>query len=183
MRTNTILGSAVIAGLIALSACGPPAPSQTDTATGAAPAAAGQAPNAAGPASAMQPGLWRTTVTVEAMKLPGVSEAQMREMGMVAPPPFVHEECHAQADIDRLMRSANDVETECTYTRNNTAGGRIDVSMVCPMPEGSERGRMLVETRGTYSPTRAELTTATRVEGGEPLESSARIVSERIGPC
>ncbi|MDX2276426.1 MAG: DUF3617 family protein [Hyphomonadaceae bacterium] len=173
MRMRAVL----LAGLVAavLAACSPPA-SQTpgesadNSAAGGAPAGANQ----------MQPGQYRTTVTILDMTMPGVPAAAMAQMHAQ---PFTTEYCVDATDVsDMSMRNMNDSESgmTCTAVRTNSSGGRIDNEATCTGPMGT----MTMQMTGTYSPTRVDIETnsTTQMQQGTMTQRS-RMVSERIGDC
>lgn len=157
----------------ALLACSPPA-SQTPGET---------AENADAPAigaNQMQPGQYRTTVTILEMNMPGVPAGAM---AAAQSRPFTTEYCVEASDINDInMRNMNNGENgmSCTPVRTNSAGGHIDNEATCTGPMGTMNMHMV----GTYTPTRVEMenTVTTQMAQGTMTQRS-QMVTERIGDC
>jgi hypothetical protein len=173
MRMRTVLLAGLTAALMA--ACSPPAsqaPGESaDNAGGAgAPAGMGQ----------MQPGQYRTTVTMLEMNMPGVPAGAMAQM---QGNPVTTEYCVTAGDVaDVSMRDIRNGQNgmNCTDVRTNSSGGHIDNEATCTTPVGT----MTMHMVGTYTTTRTEIetTSTTQMAQGEMTQRS-RMVSERIGDC
>jgi hypothetical protein len=160
----------MVAGLTAgaLLACSPPAsqaPEQNNAPLGA---------------NQMQPGQYRTTVTMLDMSMPGVPAAAMAQMQSR---PVTTEYCVEASDIaDMAAYNMNNPESgmSCTNVRTNSVGGHIDNEVTCTGPMGTMNTHMI----GTYTPTRVEMeTTSTTQMPQGAMTQRAQIVTERIGDC
>jgi len=150
-----------------LAACSPPA--QQGQSGGPASAAA---------AGGIQPGQYRTTVTLLEMNIPGVP-AQSINMA-----PTITEDCVTSSDIAEFtegnMVNADSGET-CTQSSMNTAGGRIQGEASCTGPNGTRT----MQLSGTYSANRVdmEISSSSQMPGAEAGTMRMRMSSERIGEC
>jgi hypothetical protein len=165
----------MVAGLICVvaAACSPPA---QDGADGGAPSGAPVTDM-----TSMQPGQYRTTVTVLEMNMPGVPASAMQNMNMQ---PISTEECVTSTDIADF--ASNDMQVEegvtCTQNSMNTAGGRIEGSSTCQGPTGARTMQM----SGSYTSTHVEMdisSTAQMPNGAGEMTQRMRIVTDRIGDC
>jgi hypothetical protein len=151
---------AVAAGLACiLAACSPPA----RDAEGAA--------NAGG----MQPGQYRTTVTM--LEIPGI------EPQSVDRTPTVTENCVTSSDIANFtggMAGGNSDDT-CTQNSMNTSGGRIQGVSSCTGANGTSTLRI----NGTYSATRIDMEINSTIDTPGVGAGTMRMnmTSERIGEC
>ncbi len=154
--------------------CSPPASQAPDQ----------NADNAAPPASMnqMQPGQYRTTMTILDMNMPGVPAGAMANMH---PAPIVTEHCVTATDITDY--TAPDLTQgpggmTCTAVRSNSSGGRIDNEATCTGPTGT----MTMHMVGAYTPTRVEMemTSTTQMPNNAGVMTQRmQMVNERIGEC
>ncbi|MBU7579039.1 MAG: DUF3617 domain-containing protein [Porphyrobacter sp.] len=124
-----------------------------------------------------QPGLYKTTVTMTGIEIPGVPE------GHGAGQVVTTEDCLTQAEVDKgfeeLVKQGQD--GECTYERFNLAGGKLDAVMVC-----DAQGRVArMEMTGTITATSADMqaSTALDFEGMGSGKMTFTAKHERIGEC
>lgn len=142
-----------------LAACSPP------------PAQQNAGPAAAAAPSGIQPGQYRTTVTMLETNIPGVDMT-----------PTVTENCVTSADISQFAQSTPPGPGEtCTQNSMSTAGGRIEGVTSCTGPEVTRTMRV----SGTYSANRIdmEIGSTTAVSGADATTMRIRMESERIGEC
>ncbi|MEO0056878.1 MAG: hypothetical protein RIT17_314, partial [Pseudomonadota bacterium] len=99
-----------------------------------------------------EPGLYKTTVTMTGINIPGMPPEMA---GHGAGQTVTSEDCLTQQEVDKgfeeLIKQGQN--GECSYERFNLAGGKIDAVMVC-QAEGRET-RM--EMTGTTTATTADL--------------------------
>ena len=164
----------MVAGLACvLAACSPPAQQGADGGQ------AGGAP--AGSMNSMQPGLYRTTVAILEMTMPGVPASAMANMNLQ---PMATEECVTSTDIAEFASNDMPVEEGVTCTQNsmNTAGGRIEGSSTCVGPTGTRTMQM----SGAYTSTHVEMEIASvspMPNGAGDMTQRMRMVTDRIGDC
>lgn len=164
---------AIVAMASLMAACSPPAQ---------APAAS-EAPAAASTSGAsvaqIQPGQYRTTVTIVAMNIPGIKTATINAQ------PTTSEDCVTSDDVAELtngsLLDADEGET-CTRNGMTAAGGHIEGSATCTGPGGQRSMHMT----GSYTPTHVDMdVTATgAMPGGQgDMSQHIRVVTDRIGAC
>ncbi len=155
---------------LALAACSPPA-----TTGDGAP----QAPAAA--ASGVQPGQWRSQMTMLEINSPMIPEAARQQM---MAQPITMEECSTSSDVAELTRG-NLVESEdggsCSENVMNASGGRIEGHATCTGADGMTR---TMQMTGTYAPTHVTMdVTMTMQTPQGPMSQRMQMVSDRIGDC
>ncbi len=160
-----------------LAACSPPAaPSGDAASTEVSAARAGDTI-----ISGIQPGQYRTTVTITSMEMPGLpADAAAKMQGR----PNVSEDCVTTSDIAELTRqSLVDADEGQTCTENNitSANGRIQGSATCRNQDG---GAYTMQVEGTYGANHIEMNM--HMSGSTPggqMNQTASIVTDRIGEC
>jgi hypothetical protein len=127
-----------------------------------------------------QPGLYKTTVTMTGLEIPGLPpEMEGHGAGMTT----TVEDCLTQADVDKgfgeLVKKGQN--GECSYERFTVADGKIDAVMACNSQGRSTR----MEMTGTTSKTGADLnaTMAIDFEGAGKGTMTFTTKHERIGEC
>jgi len=127
-----------------------------------------------------EPGLYKTTVTMTNLAIPGLPpEMADHGKGMVT----TVEDCLTQAEVDEgfaaLLKQGQD--GECSFESFNLAGGKIDAVMLCKAQGRSTR----TEMSGTTTKAGADLAATTAMDfdglGKATLTFTTR--HERIGAC
>jgi hypothetical protein len=127
-----------------------------------------------------QPGLYKTTVTMTNIEIPGMPDNME---GHGAGLTRTIEDCLTQEEVDKgfeaLVKQGQD--GECSYERFNVAGGKLDAVMVCEAQ--GRKARM--EMTGTTTTTGADLeaTMAMAFDGAGEGTMSFTAKHERIGEC
>lgn len=167
---------ALVVASCLLAACSPPAAPSGDASTEASAARAGDTI-----ISGIQPGQYRTTVTITSMEMPGLPpDAAAKMQGH----PNVSEDCVTTSDIAELTRqSLVDADEGQTCTENNitSANGRIQGSATCRNQDG---GAYTMQVEGTYGANHIVMNM--HMSGDTPggrMNQSASIVTDRIGEC
>ena len=126
------------------------------------------------------PGLYKTTVTMTNIDIPGLPpEMAGHGAGMVT----TTENCLTAADVDKgfeaLVKQGQD--GACTYESFDLAGGKVDAVLVCKA-QGRDTRTVL---SGTATKTGADLTAATAMdfEGVGKATLSFSTKHERVGEC
>lgn len=163
----------IIAGMACALAAGCSRPAQQS--------AENEAGGSAASIGSMQPGQYRTTITMLEMNIPGVPADAMRNMNMQ---PVTTEDCVTSTDIADFaadpMNNADGVS--CTRNTMNTAGGRIEGESTCTTPQGT----MTMHMTGAYSRTHVEMeiaSTSPAPSGAGQMTQRMRLVTDRIGEC
>ncbi|WP_017665813.1 DUF3617 domain-containing protein [Porphyrobacter sp. AAP82] len=124
-----------------------------------------------------RPGLYKTTVTMTNIAIPGVPD------GHGAGQIVTTEDCLTKADVDKgfeeMVRQGQD--GECTYERFAMADGKLDAVMVCAAKGRTSR----IAMQGTITPTGSDLEAATDLEfeGMGKGRMTFTVKHERLGEC
>src|SRR5262249_24474928 len=135
---------------LVLAACSPPATStgQGGSATQAAPSTLGGGP------TNIQPGQYRTTVTILAISVPGITPQQIQAMQAQ---PMTDEDCVADTDINELARKGlirSDEGETCSDNHMTAANGHIEGAATCTNAGGDTRSMQMT---GSYTGTHVEM--------------------------
>lgn len=127
-----------------------------------------------------QPGEYQADMSVLSIDMPdappGIADMMTDMMGRS------FKFCLTQAEVDEGFRSIMNrgQDGDCTYTRFNATGGRIDAEMTCDA--GGNPMNMVME--GSGSPTSSDVTmTMTGDMGMGPGSITMRVRNERLGGC
>ncbi|MGD9982117.1 MAG: DUF3617 domain-containing protein [Hyphomonadaceae bacterium] len=167
MRTLAVIGLAC-----GLAACSPPTQTSGDEAGGAAGGGGAMA-------SSLQPGQYRTTVTMLEMTIPGVDSTSINMQ------PTTTEDCVTSTDVSEFTSGSMvdpDSGETCTQSNMNTGGGRIQGEANCT----GENGTRTMRINGTYTSNHVEMeiNSASDMPGGAGrMTQRMRIVTDRIGEC
>ena len=137
---------------------------------------------AGGSGSFVNPGLWRSTVTLEEMAMPGMPAEVAREMKKAQGEPQTHEQCLTPEQAKRPKEDFFGGRENCRYERFSMGNGRIDAVMNCS--EGGATQKMAMA--GTYSGNayNMQMTMQAAEAGGTPgMSMKMRVDAERIGEC
>lgn len=127
-----------------------------------------------------QPGLYKTTITMTDLKIPGLPpEMKGHGAGLTT----TVEDCLTAEEVDKGFEAMvkQGQNGECAYESFALADGKLDAVMVCKA-EGRETRTSLT---GTASATGADLTATTQMafEGAGKATMTASVKHERIGEC
>lgn len=127
-----------------------------------------------------QPGLYKATVTMTGLDIPGLPEGME---GHGAGATTTSENCLTAEDVDQgfeeLIKQGQ--QGECSFESFNLDGGKLDAVMLCKTPEGSARMAMTGTTTATSSEYNA--TTKMNFEGVGEGTMNFTVKQERIGDC
>jgi hypothetical protein len=166
MRIRTL---AVVGLTCALASCSPPA----------AQAPGADAGGGAAMANSLQPGQYRTTVTMLEMSIPGVKSTNINM------DPVTTEDCVTSSDVADFTSGnmANaDAGESCTQNNMSSSGGRIQGEATCT----GEYGARTMQMSGTYTSNHVDMEIASTSDmpgGGGQMTQRMRIVTDRIGEC
>jgi hypothetical protein len=151
-----------------------------------AAAPAGHAPRPAPAAAAanlnsIEPGQYRTTVTILSISIPGLAPAQAQQMQAQ---PITDAECVTHSDLADLTRKslieAEEGET-CAENHMNAAGGRIEGAATCTNSDGDTRTTQLT---GNFTATHFDMDAVMTGQTSRGSESQhLRMIGDRIGDC
>lgn len=127
-----------------------------------------------------EPGLYKTTVTMTNLEIPGMPpEMKDHGAGLVR----TLEDCLTAEEVDKgfeaMVKQGQD--GECAYETFALAGGKLDAVLVCKAEGRAIRTSM----SGTTTSTGADLTATTAMEfdGAGKGTMTATVKHERIGEC
>jgi hypothetical protein len=127
-----------------------------------------------------QPGLYKATITMTAMEIPGMpAEMAGHGSGMTTTTEYcLTEEDVAEGFEEMMKRGQNG---ECSYESFDLDNGKFDAVMVCKTPEGDARMTM----NGTATPTTSDFTATMAMNVPETGEGKMTFAAkhERIGEC
>ncbi len=127
-----------------------------------------------------QPGLYKTTVVMEGIDIPGMPP-EMADHG--AGLTTTIEDCLTQEEVDKgfgeLMKQGQN--GECSYEKFNLAGGAIDAVMVC----NAQGAKTRMEMAGTATATGADITAKMAMNFADAGEGTMTFTAkhQRIGDC
>ena len=165
--------------ITALAACSPPAPVQSaDSAASVTP----QPPVPGGASGAsVEPGKWRTTVTILESTIPGAPAAAL---AAAKAKPFVGEECSTSDDVKEFTRknlTDEDDGTTCTSNTLTVVNGKISGQSECKDSDGMTRA-MTVD--GSFTSTHVDMNMSlTGSTPMGPMSQKMHLVADRIGAC
>jgi hypothetical protein len=197
MPTPVSIATATLAALFALavSACdqqrpdeapvtGPPSAPQIAEG-GAVPAAptpdgTADATEGVSGAFAIQPGLWRSTVTIEQMTVPGANRAETRAMNNVAP--VTVEACNSNSDLIAFVQTGHQAKMQgCTLHERVVEGSRLRATVIC---RDAAQGSTTIRSQGSFTPTTLDMESVIQSTGTESgMEMRSNIVARRVGDC
>jgi len=177
-----------IVAALALSGCG----KKEEAAAGGEGAGKGANPAEAIAAAGIempQPGLYKQTVKMVEMSIPGMPAAAAAQMKQSMSSGMTMTDCltpeESKEALKQLTERGMSKDSNCTYDKFAVSGGKIDAVMKC---EGEEKGTSGTFTlNGSFSSTGSDMT----IEGdqaipempGGKMHMKMHMVSERIGEC
>lgn len=145
---------------------------------------------AAGGQIKMEPGLYKTTMKIESMDIPGlkdpraleaIKQAQTRVNAMSRENCLTPEQA---AKPDARLFTAQSAPG-CTFGHFSMQGGKVSYDMTCKPPQG--QGSMTATADGTMNSTGFDMAVDTRMNNpgipGGVMTTKARVTSQRTGAC
>lgn len=138
--------------------------------------------NAGGATSFVRPGRWESTVTIEEMKIPGMSSDMANNMPGFEGRTQTSVNCLSEADAKRPKEDFFTGDNKnCRYDRFTMANGKIDAVMKC-----TEQGVTNTMTmQGSYSPTTYNMQMSMEGGGGgaQGMAMKMRVDAKHAGQC
>ena len=184
MQARDILTFAACAALVA---CGsaPDGGGSSPSATGlTGEAAAKKVAAARADLPRPDPGLYRTTVEMVDVDLPGAPEGVAEMMRNSMKQDRASDYCVTAADVEKgyeeMVRRSQ--QGDCTFQRFDVVGGKIDAEMTC---RGDRGGMSTIAMSGTAGRTSSDMDVRMKMELPGMGEGTMRMKSrsERIGAC
>lgn len=130
-----------------------------------------------------EPGLYKATVEIEEMTIPGMPAGMADQMKQQAAAQMTIENCLTEADRENMVKEmAPQAGGECTYDKYELSGGKIDAKMTCKTPDG---GTAVTTMAGTVSSTGVDMVMENTVSGGSAAgtKMKMRMKNQRVGEC
>ena len=132
----------------------------------------------------IEPGLWRSKVTVQEMNIPGMPpEMAGRMKAMMAErQQRTSSHCVTPEDVKKPKEDFFGGEDKsCHYAHFAMGSGKMDIQMVCN-EEGTTRTTAMT---GTYTPTSYSMDVSSQGTGGEHggMSMKMHVDSQRVGAC
>jgi len=128
-----------------------------------------------------QPGLYRSTVEVVEVDMPGAADMVKRMMGGSN---STSEYCLTPEEADRGFEemARNSQEGDCSFERFDVDGGRIDAAMNCTANGGAPM-RLTLQGTGTTTSSEVAMTMETDMPGMGTANVRMKATHQRIGEC
>ncbi|MDC8754500.1 DUF3617 domain-containing protein [Erythrobacter sp. sf7] len=127
-----------------------------------------------------QPGLYKATITMTGMEIPGMpAEMAGHGSGMTTTSDYCLTEEEVAEGFEEMMKRGQN--GECSYDSFSLKDGKFDAVMVCKTPEGDARMTM----NGTATPTSSDFTATMKMNVPEMGEGTMSFAAkhERVGDC
>jgi hypothetical protein len=173
----------VAASVLCLAACNKGPEVNLKNATGNQVAQAVSQSGVMGGDTMVEPGLWRSKVSVLEMDIPGIPPAYQAKMkqSMAESRNQASSHCITAEDVKKPKADFFGADKSCHYAHFTMGGGKIDIQMVC-----SEEGTtQTTNMAGTYTPTSYSMDMSSSGGGGEAKGMSMKmhVDSQRVGEC
>jgi len=131
----------------------------------------------------IEPGLWRSKVSVLEMNIPGIPAAYQAKMrqSMAERRNEASSHCITAEDVKKPKEDFFGAEKSCKYAHFTMGGGKIDIQMVC-----SEEGTtQTTNMSGSYTPTSYSMDMSSSGGGGaaKGMSMKMHVDSQRVGEC
>lgn len=146
-------------------------------------------------AQKLEPGLWKTTVEIVAVEMPGMPPEQKGMADAMTKAmqsrKNVSENCVTKEDAEKPPAKMLGGDGSCTFENFKMAGGRLDAKMICK-PQGGP-GQMAMTMNGSFGGESYALDSQMTMSGmpgapggaggGAAMVVKAKTTGERIGEC
>ena len=133
-------------------------------------------------------GQYKQTVEVQELEVPGMPKEAADQMKAMMQKAQVREFCLTPEDAEKGYRDMfNDVgkqDEQCTYTRFNVDGGKLDAQMDCKAALG---GTGVIKLNGSVSESGSDVTMTMNATGGQApmgtMNMKMHMTTQRMGDC
>lgn len=166
--------------MLALAACNNQ-PSVSLTNASGEEVAKAVAESGGGGAAVLRAGQWETTAEVLEAEIPGIPAAARDQMtkSQIKTTSYCMTPEEAKAPKGDFL--SGESGGNCTYSNFTMAGGRIESTMRCTGPDGSESA--VVEMNGTFTPEAIAAESSMTMGGERGMKMRVKIASKRVGDC
>ena len=137
---------------------------------------------AGGAAGFVRPGRWESKVTIEEMKIPGMSQDMANQMPNFEGRVETSVNCLSEADVQRPKEDFFTGDNKnCRYDRFTMADGKIDAVMKC----ANQGSTHTMTMQGSYSPTTYNMRMSMQGagEGAAGMSMKMRVDAKHAGQC
>jgi hypothetical protein len=130
-----------------------------------------------------EPGLYKATVEIEEMSVPGMPAGMADQMKKTVAAQMSVENCLTEADRANMVKQMAPQSDGCTYDKYDMSGGKIDAQMTCKTPDG---GTAVTTMKGTVTSTGVDMVMENTQTGGNQENGShmkMRMKNTRVGEC
>ncbi len=130
----------------------------------------------------INPGLWRTSMTIDEMTVTGMPPAAAAQMQKMQGRTTSDEKCLTAEDVKQPKENFFGGEESCRYERFDMGNGKIDAVMNCSAGGATQKMTMA----GTYSGDAYNMRMAMQSAGGGEtagMGMKMRVDAKRIGQC
>lgn len=134
-----------------------------------------------------EPGQYKQTIEITRLDVPGMPKEaaeQMKAMMTASQESLI---CLTKADTEKGFRDmfkGMGKGNQCSYSRFNVDGGKIDAQMDCASPQ---EGTATMKINGTVTPGGSDVTIDMDTKGGQQpmsnMKMTMHMTSERVGDC
>lgn len=134
------------------------------------------------------PGQYKQTVEVQEIDIPGMPKEAADQMKAMMKNAQVREFCLTPEEADKGFRDMfNDMGKQgeqCTYTRFDVDGGKLDAQMNCKAAQG---GTGVIKLNGTIGERGSDVTMTMNATGGQmptgKMNMKMHMTTQRMGDC
>jgi hypothetical protein len=173
----------VAASVLCLSACNKGPKVDLHNATGNQVAQAVRQSGVASSDTMIEPGLWRSKVTVLDMNIPGIPAqyADKMKASIAEHRNDTSSHCVKPEDVKKPKEDFFGADKSCRYEHFAMGGGKIDVQMVCKEEDMTQTSKL----SGTYTPTSYSMDMSMNGSGGAQngMTMKMHVDANRVGEC
>ncbi|KHK93717.1 hypothetical protein LK12_04080 [Novosphingobium malaysiense] len=134
-----------------------------------------------------EPGAYKQTVEIVDMQVPGLPDSASAQMKNMMKKVETHTLCITEEDAEQSYKDMFEnvgQDGDCSYTKFDVSGGRLDAQMQCSTPES---GQATMTMNGTVGETNSDIMIGMDVTGSQGpmgnMKMKMHMISERTGEC
>jgi len=134
-----------------------------------------------------KPGQYRQKVEITKMEVPGMPSEAAEQMKTMMAKGQINDFCLTQAEADKGYRDMFDgigKGRECTYSRFEVDGGKLDAQMECT---SGDQGRAVIQLAGTVTDQGSDVRVNMDMSGGQgptgQMTMAMHMTTQRVGDC
>ncbi|MCT2398119.1 DUF3617 domain-containing protein [Novosphingobium mangrovi (ex Huang et al. 2023)] len=187
MRKGAV-AALLTAAMLPLAACGSKEEAASENAASSGEAKSiEEVQSAAGKLERPRPGSYKQTIEILDMQIAGLPEGMAEQMKTMGPKAQTHTICITDEDTDKgykdMLQNVGK-GGNCTYSKFDVSGGKLDARMHCTMPDS---GEATMTMNGTVSETGSDVMIGMNTKGGQApmgdMKMTMHLTTERVGDC